>query len=185
MWLLKIFPRTSGLLEMRIRHLLPTLGFAMVLAACNYSFVGGGLPEHVRTVAVLPFENQTSQPLLETDIQRALQQELPRSLGVRIASQSVADAVVRGTVTSYEEVVSSVRPNQDPTGSSEVPVAQRQVRIVFDAEIYDVDNDQVLWQARGQSVLGSFGDNEAQDAGRERAIDEMITRFVEGAQSQW
>ncbi|HEX6925260.1 MAG TPA: LPS assembly lipoprotein LptE [Longimicrobiaceae bacterium] len=160
-------------------------GLAILAAACNYGFVGGGLPSHVRTVAILPFENETSQPLLETDIQRALQRELPRKLGVRLANQSVADAVVRGAVTSYEEVVSSVRPNQNPTGSSQVPVAQRQVRVVFNAEIYDVRNDAVLWRAQGQSVLGSFGDSENPDAGRNRAIQELVTRFVEGAQSQW
>lgn len=170
---------------MSMRACLGALGMALVLAGCNYGFVGGGLPGHVRTVAVLAFENDTSQPLLETDIQRALQQELPRSLGVRIADQTVADAVVRGTVSSYEEVVSSVRPNTGTPNSSEVPVAQRQVRIVFDAEIYDMRQDQVLWRAQGQSALGSFADGEGQDAGRNRAIEEIVTRFVEGAQSQW
>lgn len=170
---------------MRIVALLPVLALALGTGGCNYGFVGGGLPSHVRTVAVLTFENDTSQPLLETDIQRALQRELPRSLGVRIAEESVADAVVRGTVSSYEEVVSSVRPSSGTTPTNEVPVAQRQVRIVFDAEIYDMREDQVLWRAQGQSALGAFADGEGQEAGRERAIEEIVTRFVEGAQSQW
>lgn len=168
-----------------VRTLVLGLTLAAGLGGCRYGFVGGGLPSHVRTVAVLPFENQTSQPLLETDIQRALQQELPRNLGVRIADQGVADAVVRGTVSSYDEVVSSVRPAGATPGSNEIPVAQRQVRIVFNAEIYDMREDQVLWRAQGQSVLGTFGENESQDAGRVRAIEEIVTRFVEGAQSKW
>lgn len=170
---------------MNTRGITLLVALAVLLGGCRYSFAGGGLPGHVRTVAILPFENDTSQPLVETDIQRALQQQLPRSLGVRIADQSVADALVRGTVSSYQEVVSSVRPNQNPTGSNQVPVAQRQVRIVFDAEIYDIRQDQILWQARGQSVQGAFADSESQDAGRERAIEEIVTRFIEGAQSQW
>lgn len=170
---------------MRKRALPAILLVVLAIGACSYGFVGGGLPPHIRTMAVLPFENQTSQPLLETDIQRALQQELPRSLGVRIAEEGVADAVLRGTVSSYDEVVSSVRPTGGPAGSSEVPVQQRQVRIVFNAEIYDMREDQVLWRAQGQSVLGSFADDESQDRGRERAIEEIVTRFVEGAQSQW
>jgi hypothetical protein len=160
-------------------------GLATGCSAVSYGFVGGGLPSHVRTVAIQAFENNTSQPLLETDIQRALQVELPRSLGVRVAEESVADAVVRGTVSSYEEVVSSIRPTPGSSTTGQVPVAQRQVRIVFDAEIYDLTQDQVLWRAQGQSVLGSFADNESQDAGKERAITEIVTRFVEGAQSQW
>lgn len=170
---------------MHIRSLFLVMAFAVGIGACSYGFVGGGLPSHVRTVAVLTFENNTSQPLLETDIQRALQQELPRNLGVRVAEQSVADAVVRGTVSSYEEVVSSVRPNPSATGSSQIPVAQRQVRIVFDAEIYDMRQDQILWRAQGQSVLGTLADGESPEAGRARAIEELVTRFIEGAQSDW
>src|SRR5690606_41694090 len=108
---------------MTLRRIILVFTIAVLLGGCRYSFAGGGLPSHVRTVAVLAFENDTSQPLLETDIQRALQQQLPRNLGVRIADQSVADAIVRGTVTSYQEVVSSVRPNQNPTGATQVPVA--------------------------------------------------------------
>lgn len=167
------------------RILLAGLSMLLTAGACSYSFVGGGLPGHVRTVAVLAFENETSQPLLETDIQRALQVELPRQLGVRIADESVADAVVRGTVSSYEEMVSSVRPTPGESSTNAVPVAQRQVRIVFDAEIYDIREDQILWRAQGQSVVGSFGDDEGQDAGRQNAIKEIVTRFIEGAQSQW
>jgi len=158
---------------------------AVLAAGCNYGFTGGGLPSHVRTVAVLPFENETSQPLIETDIQRALQVELPRNLGVRIAEEAVANALVRGTVSSYEEVVSSIRPTQPGSTSNQVPVAQRQVRIVFDAEIYDVANDVVIWRAQSQSVMGSFSESESQAEGRTRAIEEIVTRFVEGAQSQW
>jgi Lipopolysaccharide-assembly len=168
-----------------MRSALPFLLLLMPLAACNYGFTGGGLPGHVRTVAVLSFENNTSQPLLETDIQRALQVELPRSLGVRIAEESVADALVRGTVSSYDEVVSSVRPTQAGAPADEILVQQRQVRIVFDAEIYDLRQDQVLWRAQGQSVLGTFSEGENQETGRARAIEELVTRFVEGAQSQW
>ena len=167
------------------RGLLPLLILLAAFAGCRYGFVGGGLPSHVRTVAILTFENNTSQPLLETDIQRALQQELPRNLGVRVAEQTVADAVVRGTVSSYEEVVSSVRPNTSATGSSQVPVAQRQVRIVFDAEIYDMRQDQILWRAQGQSVLGTLADGESPEQGRNRAIEELVTRLIEGAQSDW
>lgn len=158
---------------------------ATLAGGCNYGFTGGGLPGHIRTVAILSFENTTSQPLLETDIQRALQVELPRSLGVRIAEESVADALVRGTVSSYDEVVSSVRPTLGGAQDDQVPVVQRQVRIVFNAEIYDLRQDQVIWRAQSQSVLGTFAENESQDTGRARAIEELVNRFVEGAQSQW
>lgn len=93
--------------------------------------------------------------------------------------------MVRGKVTGYEEVVSSVRPTQPGGSQDEIPVVQRQVRITFDAEIYDVREDQPLWRAQGQSVVGNFAESESPERGKARAVSEIVKRFVEGAQSQW
>ncbi|CAN5846481.1 hypothetical protein BH23GEM8_BH23GEM8_13510 [soil metagenome] len=157
---------------------------AVVLSGCMYGFVGGGLPSHVRTVAVLPFANETTQPLIETEIVQRLQTELPRNLGVRLAEEQRADAVVRGRVIAYEEVAASVRPTQD---QQQVPVLQRQVRITYELEIYDVREDKPLWRAQAQAALGNFLPERGETAqqGRDRAIRELVQKVIEGAQSQW
>lgn len=155
----------------------------LILSGCMYSFVGGGLPRHIRTIAVVAFDNDTPQPLVESELETRMQQELPRNLGVRLAAESVADAVIRGRITGYEELAASFRPTQEPTGS---PVVQRQIRIVYEAEIYDMREDRPLWRAQSQSVVGNFQpDNETAEQGRARAIQEIVRRVVEGAQSQW
>jgi hypothetical protein len=156
----------------------------LVLSGCMYGFVGGGLPGHVRTVAVLPFDNATTQPLLETEIVQRLQTELPRNLGVRLAEEGRADAVLRGRVLAYDEVAASVRPTQDQT---QVPVVQRQVRITYEMEIYDVREDRPLWRTQGQAALGNFlpERGETPQQGRERAIRDLVQKVIEGAQSQW
>ncbi|CAN5829949.1 hypothetical protein BH23GEM6_BH23GEM6_25400 [soil metagenome] len=155
-----------------------------LLSGCMYRFVGGGLPAHVRTVAVLPFANETTQPLLETEIVQRLQTELPRNLGVRLAEERRADALIRGRVVGYEEVAASVRPSQDQT---QVPVVQRQVRITYELEIYDVRDDRPLWRAQSQSALGNFlpERGETPQQGRDRAIRDLVQKVIEGAQSQW
>lgn len=179
--MLRPFRKRSGSRE---RAAVALVALTVVLSGCVYSFTGGGLPGHIRTVAVLPFDNGTVQPLLETDIQRALQGSLPRNLGVRLAEEAVADAVVRGKVTGYDEVAASVRPTD--TQGAEVPVVQREIRITYDAEIYDVKQDKRIWSIQSQSVLGNYRpESEAPDVGRARAIRELVTRLVEGAQSQW
>lgn len=153
-----------------------------------YSFVGGGLPSHIRTVAIVALENDTPQPLLEADVQRALQGELPRNLGVRLAEEQLADAVVRGRLTGYDELAASVRPSQGPqSGQDQVPVVQREVRITYDLEIFDQEQDKVIWTATSQSVSGTFlpEDGETPLEGRARAIKELVKKVVEGAQSQW
>ena len=174
------FPRAPG-----SRNRLAALAAALLLGSAGcYSLTGGGLPGHIRTVAVLAFDNTTVQPLLETDIQRELQTALPRNLGVRLAEEAIADAVVRGTVVGYEEVAASVRPTDQ--ASDRVPVAQRQVRITYNAEIYDLKEDRRIWAAQSQSVVGNYQpDSETPEVGRQRAIKEISTRMIEGAQSQW
>ena len=78
---------------------------ALVLAAAVvgcYSFAGGGLPAHVKTVAVLPFDNETAAPELPQELQIALREGLQSRLGLRDAPEERASAVVRGKVTRYE-----------------------------------------------------------------------------------
>jgi hypothetical protein len=164
-------------------HVSLSILLLFMLTGCLYSFTGGGLPRHIRTIAIVQFDNTTAQPLVESELETRLQQELPRNLGVRLATEADADAVVRGRITGYEETAASVRPaDQD----NRVPVVQRQVRITYEAEIYDMREDRPLWQARSQSVVANFQpDSESADIGRTRAVQEMVRRVIEGAQSQW
>lgn len=164
-------------------RLLSSLIFVVLLSGCLYSFVGGGLPGHIRTVAVIPFENTTPEPMLESELEIRMQEEFPRNLGVRLAAEDRADAVVRGRITGYDEVAVSVRP----TGQDEqVSVQQRQVRINYEAEIYDMREDRSLWRGQSQAVTGNFQPgSESAKEGQARAIQELVRKIIEGAQSQW
>jgi hypothetical protein len=165
-------------------HRFAALLLTFALTSCIYSFVGGGLPSHIRTLAVVPFENTTPQPLIEAEVEQRIQQELPRNLGVRLAAEGAADAVVRGRITGYDEVAASIRPVGQ--NADRIPVLQREVRITYDVEIYDLREDRSLWRAQSQSVIGNFQpDNEAVEVGRTRAIEELVQKIIEGAQSQW
>jgi hypothetical protein len=73
----------------------------LILAGC-YGFAGGGLPPTIRTVAVLPFDNQTPEPTLTQEISRAVREAVEQRLGLRQSAQPQADAVVRGSITRYE-----------------------------------------------------------------------------------
>lgn len=167
-----------------MRHRGSILLVFLLLNGCLYSLTGGGLPGHIDTIAVEQFENTTSQPLIESELETRLQQEVPRNLGVQLAAPDAADAIVRGRITGYDELAASVRPSRDP--SDRIPVVQRQVRITYEAEIYDLREDRPLWQARAQSVVANFQpDSESPEVGRTRAIQEVVRQVIEGAQSQW
>ena len=153
-----------------------------LLGGCLYSFTGGGLPRHIRTIAIAPFENTTAQPLLSSELQLALQDELPRSLGVRLVDEAVADAVVRGRVVQYSEDSPNVRAAQP----GERAILQQRVTITLDATIYDLREDRQLWSNGSLSGIGTFQPGDEQfTAGRTRAIEELVRKMIDGAQSQW
>ena len=150
------------------------------LTGCLYGFAGGGLPTHIRTVAVMPFDNETATPELPRELQEALRQGMQSRLGLRDAPEDRASAVVRGTVTRYEldiPVGFSANPNQATS-------ARRRLRVLIDIEIVDQITGKVLWQKTGVSAEGEYADR-GEAEGRKQAIERIVTEIIEGAQSQW
>jgi hypothetical protein len=161
------------------RHALAAL-LALALVGGCYGFAGGGLPPHVRTVAVLPFENETSSPELPLELQAAMRQGLQSRLGLRDAPEDRASAVVRGRITRFELDAAagfSANPSQSTS-------ARRRLRVQVDVEIVDQVTGKVLWTRTGMQADGEYSDRgEAQ--GRKQAIDRIVNDVIEGAQSQW
>jgi hypothetical protein len=162
----------------------PTSGFLaslslLALAGC-YGFAGGGLPPSIKTVAVLPFDNQTPEPTLTQEISRSVREAVEQRLGLRQATESRADAVVRGSITRYEPDL----PVAYTGGDSVVTVTRREVQITVSVEIMDQRQNKALWQRNGLTVRGDYeAGNELE--GRRKALDDLIVNIVEGAQSQW
>ncbi len=167
-------------MRMRPRSLALVVMLTASLTGCLYGFAGGGLPTHIRTVAVMPFDNETATPELPRELQEALRQGMQNRLGLRDAPEDRASAVVRGTVTRYEldiPVGFSANPNQATS-------ARRRLRVLVDIEIVDQVTGKVLWQKTGVSAEGEYADR-GEAEGRKQAIERIVTEIIEGAQSQW
>jgi hypothetical protein len=154
----------------------------MTVAACGvrYGFAGGGLPANIRTMAVLPFDNQTTSPEVQRDLLDTMRRELQRRLGVRDAAENHADAVVRGVISGYDvdvPVAVSANPSQAVT-------ARRRLQLTIDVEIVEQASGHVLFQRKGMRGEGDY-DERAEQIGRQKAIEKIVNDIVEGAQSQW
>ena len=156
---------------------------ALCLGGCLYGFAGGGLPPHIKTVAVLPFDNQTPEPTLTQEINTAVREAVEGRLGLRQASERQADAVVRGTITRYKPDL-PVAYTGDEGDGGEVRVTRRLVQINVSVEIVDQDGGKPLWQRSGLLLEGDYDPGQEQE-GRRKALDKLVTNIVEGAQSQW
>ena len=155
---------------------------AFLLSGCFYGFAGGGLPSHVRTVAIAPFDNQTAEPTLTGEVTEAVQDALEGRLGLRLASESAADALVTGSITGYTSDIPLAFSTRGQQGT--VDVTRRRVQVTLTVRIYDQIEDRVLWERSRITVDGEYDPPDELD-GREQALEKLVADIVDGAQSQW
>lgn len=155
----------------------------VAVAGCRfspYTFAGGGLPSNIRTIAVLPFDNETPIPELQREMFEAMRRTLQNRLNLRDAAEARADALVRGTIVRYDAdvpIAFSATPGQ-------VSNARRQLQLVVDVTIVEQATGRTLWEKKGLTTKAEYAErNEAQ--GRREAIEKVINDVIEGAQSQW
>jgi len=146
----------------------------------RYGLHGGGLPDHIKNVAVLPFDNQTAATDLQRELAEGLRKAFSSRLGLREAPEDRASAIVRGAIVTYDidvPVAFSANPAQATS-------ARRRLQVRVDIEIYDQTRGVVLWSKKGLSVEGEYAEND-EASGRKQAVERIINEVVEGAQSQW
>lgn len=162
------------------KHLLILLPLALSLNGCFYGFTGGGLPSYIRTIAVIPFDNQTPVSDVEREISDSLRTRLIGRLGLRAAPEARANAVVRGTIRRYEAdiPVGYEARTRTPTDVG------RMLQMVLDVDVVDQRTGKSLWSRKGYMVDGQYPESQER-LGRSRAVDKLVTAIVEGVQSQW
>ena len=135
---------------------------------------------NIKTVAIIPFDNLTPEPSLTQDVNDAVREAVEGRLGLRLAGEATADAVVRGRVTRYDpDVPLVVRP-----GAGQVEVTKRQVQLMVDVEIIDQRDQKTLWAGRGLTIVGEYTPPQEAE-GKRIALQKLVTQIVDGAQSQW
>lgn len=146
----------------------------------RYGFTQGAFPSHIRTMAIVPFDNQTAAAELQNELFEQMRKELRRRLGVRDAAQEKADALVRGSIVSYDDDV-PIAFSADPR---QAVSARRRLQITVDVEIVDQTTGKILWQRKSLRAEGEYAERAAPE-GRRQAIEKIVNDIVEGAQSQW
>jgi hypothetical protein len=154
---------------------------ALVLNGCIYGFSGGGLPTDVKTAAILPFDNLTSDPTLTSDISFAVREAIQSRLGLRQAGENQADAVVTGTITRYEPDLPVAFQGAE---GNKVNVTRRLLQITVDVKIVNRVTEKVVWERKSLMVEGDYETGKERD-GRKKALEKLTQNIVDGAQSQW
>ncbi len=160
------------------------ISLAIGVAGCNYTFqAGAGLPSHVRTLAIVPFENETGRFELPQELNEALLNRIPRAFGVRNASEANADAIIRGTVRRYNVEAPSYRAG---AGGDRTEVLERQVNIAVEIQVIDRTRNVILWENTALVGRGEYLEaSQFEEDGRRLAIDRIVQGVIDGLQSNW
>ena len=157
-----------------------SLALALLTACIPYGFTGGGLPSHIRTVAIIPFDNQTATSDLPRQLADTLRARLHNRLGLRDATEAKANAIVRGTIQRYETDI----PIGYSASNKQTTTARRMLQLVVDIEMIDQVTGKTLWQRKGLLAEGQYEEG-GEVTGRLQAMDIIVNNLIEGAQSQW
>jgi len=140
------------------------------------------LPPHINDVYVAPIENHTTQFSLTDPFTQGLLDAVRSRLGVQLASRENADAEIRAELVRYSDEASNFAGREN-IGAD---VFQRRVSITARIEIVDLARNEIVWSGGSVSGIGEYvPDSESEEAGQELALENLIQKIVDGAQSQW
>ncbi len=156
---------------------------ALAFSVGCYSFSGGGgLPSHIRTAYVAPIDNQSTQFGLSESLSEELLQAARQRLGLRLASETEADAIITATIRRYSDDA----VNFDAVRGAGADVFQRRISISASVEILDRANNEIIWSSQALTGAGEYEpSSETEEQGSIVALENLVQQIVDGAQSQW
>ena len=158
--------------------LLAGLFLSLLLGGCGYRLagLGSGLPGHIETVAILPFDNESAFPEVEEGMTEEIIEGFNRRGRYTVQeTEEGADAVMRGTVLSVDFSPAQLDPT---TGSA----ATYLIIVRATVEFTDVVNDVVLFESDEFTLRDEFSIGDDPDAAFDReglAFSRLASAFAD------
>jgi outer membrane lipopolysaccharide assembly protein LptE/RlpB len=125
----------------RLRAIRALLSAVLLIAAaaggCGYS-LRGNLPDHLKTVSVPVFKNQTTEAGVESTITSAVVNAFTSSGRLKVVSLEAADSVLDGEITGYQV--------QSLTYDSKLNLRSYRLTVTMNVRFRDLRRTEMLWQ---------------------------------------
>ena len=101
------------------------------LSGCGYRLVGTNskLPDHIKTLAIPVFANETNQPELHRNLTDSVREAFLNDVRVKVVPDNKADLIVKGTLSYYD--VRAIAFDQNDVAT------QYWVKIAINLDAYD------------------------------------------------
>lgn len=149
---------------------------------CGYSASPAVLPQHLKTIAIPLFENQTSEYTLSQELTDAVVARFLSDNHLRIVDEKSADCVVQGRLTQYRNAIFGIS-NTDLAQEYRVTIG---VAVVFKDQVKNREiwrDDDLVRTANYYVQPGPGHEAKSELDGRKEAIqkiaDEIFSRSVQ------
>jgi outer membrane lipopolysaccharide assembly protein LptE/RlpB len=117
--------------------LLAALAIAVAAGGCGYT-LQGNLPDHLKTVTVPVFKNQTTEPGAENTITAAVINAFTSNGRLKVVSFERADCILDGEVTGYQV--------QSLTYDSKLNLRSYRLTVTMNVRFRDLRKTELIWQ---------------------------------------
>jgi outer membrane lipopolysaccharide assembly protein LptE/RlpB len=130
-----------------INFLLLIITLFTTTLGCGYQIMGrgGGFPEGITSMAILPLENKTKEANLSAIFVSALRREFIFRREVEIVSEKKAETTLEGIITAI--TTSSIAYDQEGRAT------EHRVSITLNLRLVRQGSEEILW--RGDNITGS------------------------------
>jgi hypothetical protein len=163
------------------KHITTLFLFLIICAGCGvYTFKGSTLPNHLKTVDIPLFINESLQPGVAEDITEELQKNIQDN-NILETVPSDGDATLNGKVLSYKN-----HPYTYGSESTrEVNVTSYSVTISIEVEFLDNRKDKVLYKGIiTQDGVYDFN-TETEEDGKKRALKKITDQIIQNSVQSW
>jgi outer membrane lipopolysaccharide assembly protein LptE/RlpB len=108
-----------------------------VAGGCGYT-LQGNLPDHLKTVSVPVFKNQTTEPGAENTITAAVINAFTTNGRLKVVSVDRADCILDGEVTGYQV--------QSLTYDSKLNLRSYRLTVTMNVRFRDLRRTELIWQ---------------------------------------
>jgi hypothetical protein len=164
-----------------MKRLLTVLGLLSLLSGCGvYTFSGSTLPGHLNSLDIPLFDNRSLEPSVAELITEAVAREVETTNLLRIVVND-GDATLTGTVTSY----SNHPYTYGVEGFRDVDVSEYAVKIRVSVQFFDNITNESLYKGTvyGEGIYDFNEENE--ETGRQRAIDDIVEQIIQNSVQSW
>lgn len=164
----------------RVPCIVVAVATALVMAGC-YSFKGGSVPPHLKTLAIPIVQDQSGygDPRLRDQFTTVLIERFTNDNTMTLVDQTGADATLEAVITNVREEAVSVAPGEE--------VRQRRMTVVARATFRDNKTKKTLWE-KSFSQYGDFpsgGGPSLRDAGVLEAVQKLTEDILNETVAGW